>query len=954
MKSKLINRLVGVLSLFMVMTNLNAQIVVTDPSFATQDDQVTITYDATQGTGALAGLPVGQKVYAHLGLVTASGGPGSWQYVVGNWGTADDRTEMTRVGNSDLWTLTFSPSLIDWFDENNNSNASIPSNTEVVELALVFRNANGSLEGKTDDGSDIFIPIYDGNQGFIASFSAPTEYSSILDTGDELEVLVSASEDSEINLYDNGELLTSGTGNSLSYTVLGDTPGDHELVMEAIGSSETVYDTVFYVVNGTVNVQPYPNGTEPGINRLGNGHIRFALTAPGKDYVYLIGDFNNWTASADFFMNESPDGVWWLDVEGLDPATEYAYQYFVDGELRIADPYSEIILDPYNDGYISEETFPNLKAYPFGKTTGNATSFYPEKPVFDWQHDDVAMPAKEEMVIYEVLIRDFVESQNYLGLMEKLDYLENLGINAIELMPVMEFEGNLSWGYNVSFHHALDKYYGSPELFKTFVDECHSRGIAVLLDIALNHGFSQCPLAQLYWDASAGPWGKPAADNPWFNVDPTHNFNVGSDFNHESPYTQYYSDRVIKHWVEEYHIDGYRFDLTKGITQNVGGSWDAGGYDQSRIDLLKRMGDVVWSVRPDATLILEHFADNSEEKVLSEFGFMLWGNMNYQYNEATMGYGNDLSWGVYKSRNWSDPHLITYMESHDEERLMFKNLEYGSSLSGYDIRDFGTALARQELANTVFLTIPGPKMIWQFGELGYEYSIFTCSDGTVNLNDDGCKLSPKPIVWHYLNSYQRVHLHDVVRSLNALRAEYPVFHTSDFEYNLSNTKWKRILLQDSDMDVLVLGAFDLNGETVNAGFSHTGTWYEYYTGASIEVTDVNMAIELAAGEYRLYTDQDIGQADVNNSKELNSRQTESIKVYPNPVMHTLNIDAEIRLEDIQRARILFADGRSVYINSEELSDWSIDLSSFNLSAGQYFIELMSTDKMYFGAFSVVK
>ena len=328
--------------------------------------------------------------------------------------------------------------------------------------------------------------------------------------------------------------------------------------------------------------------------------------------------------------------------------------------------------------------------------------------------------------------------------------------------------------------------------------------------------------------------------------------------------------------------------------------------------------------------------------------------MNYQYNEATMGYGNDLSWGVYKSRNWSDPHLITYMESHDEERLMFKNLEYGSSLSGYDIREFGTALARQELANTVFLTIPGPKMIWQFGELGYEYSIFTCSDGTVNLNDDGCKLSPKPIVWHYLNSYQRVHLHDVVRSLNALRAEYPVFHTSDFEYNLSNTKWKRILLQDSDMDVLVLGAFDLNGETVNAGFSHTGTWYEYYTGASIEVTDVNMAIELAAGEYRLYTDQDIGQADVNNSKELNSRQTESIKVYPNPVMHTLNIDAEIRLEDIQRARILFADGRSVYINSEELSDWSIDLSSFNLSTGQYFIELMSTDKMYFGAFSVVK
>ena len=156
------------------------------------------------------------------------------------------------------------------------------------------------------------------------------------------------------------------------------------------------------------------------------------------------------------------------------------------------------------------------------------------------------------------------------------------------------------------------------------------------------------------------------------------------------------------------------------------------------------------------------------------------------------------------------------------------------------------------------------------------------------------------------------------------------------------------------MDVLVLGAFDLNGETVNAGFSHTGTWYEYFTGTSIEVTDANMSIDLSAGEYRLYTDQDIGQADVSNSNELNTRRMESIKVYPNPVIHTLNIDAEIRMEDILRARILFADGRSVYLNREKLSDRSLDLSPFNLSAGQYFLEIMSVDKMYFGAFSVIR
>ena len=945
-----------VLIVFLIFGSLShGQIVTTEPTFPSAEDQITITYDATQGTGSLAGLPLGQKVYAHVGLITEANGPGSWQYVTGNWGTADSRTEMTRIGTSDLWQLTFSPSLIGWAEENNNANATIATNIQVNEIALVFRNASGSLEGKTDDGSDIFVPVFSSQQGLISGFATPTEYSTILEQGEDLNVLINASLEATISLYDNGSLVAEEQNvNNLDFTINGLAAGDHELVMVATDGIDEVRDTVYYVINGNVVTQPYPNGTEPGINRIEDDHIRFALTAPGKDYVYLIGDFNNWIASADYFMKVSPDGVWWVDVEGLDPNTEYAYQYYVDGQLKIADPYSEIILDPYNDQYISEETFPNLKEYPHGKTTGNATSFFPVKPIFDWQYDNYDRPSREELVVYELLIRDFVEDRNFVELMTKLDYLENLGINAIELMPISEFEGNLSWGYNTSFHHALDKYYGSPEIFKTFVDACHERGIAVLLDIALNHGFSQCPLAQLYWDNDAGDWGKPAADNPWFNVDPTHNFNVGSDFNHESPRTQYYVDRVVKHWIEEYHIDGYRFDLTKGFTQNVGGPFDAGAYDQSRIDLLKRMANVIWDLDSESLLILEHFADNSEEKNLANFGFMLWGNMNYQYNEATMGYNNDLNWGVYKERGWNDPHLVSYMESHDEERLMFKNLEYGNSGPGYSVKDFNTALARQELATTFFLTVPGPKMIWQFGELGFEYSIFTCSDGTVNLNDTGCKLDPKPVVWQFLDNQYRVKLHDVNKAILDLRKSYDVFHTADFDYDLYNSNQKRIRLFDDEMNVVIIGSFDMDGESVSANFPSTGTWYEYFSGETVDVSDVNMSFDLQAGEYRLYTNVDIGQADVNNLDQILNRQLTELTLFPNPTNGILEFKEEIDLAEVLRIRVLFTNGMTQIVDAASMENGTLDLNNYGLGSGQYMLEILTEDAVYFGRFVMSK
>jgi 1,4-alpha-glucan branching enzyme len=265
---------------------------------------------------------------------------------------------------------------------------------------------------------------------------------------------------------------------------------------------------------------------------------------------------------------------------------------------------------------------------------------------------------------------------------DSISYLKKLGINAIEVMPFNEFEGNNSWGYNPDFFFAPDKMYGTETALRQFIDECHKQGIAVIMDIAMNHAYGLSPTVQMYFN---GTTNQPAANNPWHNVTPKHPYNVGYDFNHESDATKNLVSRVIEHWLTNYKIDGFRWDLSKGFTQTntctTGNcSSDAevnnwSNYDASRVTIWKRYYDTMQVKAPGSYCILEHFAANQEEIELSNYGMLLWGNLNHNYNEATMGYipNSNFQYGIYTNRSWSQPHLITYQESHDEERLMYKN-----------------------------------------------------------------------------------------------------------------------------------------------------------------------------------------------------------------------------------------------------------------------------------------
>jgi hypothetical protein len=303
------------------------------------------------------------------------------------------------------------------------------------------------------------------------------------------------------------------------------------------------------------------------------------------------------------------------------------------------------------------------------------------------------------------------------------------------------------------------------------------------------------------------------------------------------------------------------------------------------------MADEIWSRNENAYIIFEHLADNSEETELVDHGILMWGNMNYNYNEATMGYHesnkSNLSWGAYTSRGWTQPHLVTYMESHDEERLMYKNINWGSSSGSYDVKNTNTALQRIETAAAFFFTLPGPKMIWQWGELGYHYSINRCGNGTI---DPGCRLDLKPVGWELYENPNNYRLYRVFSELIKLKTENDLFETTDFSMDVA-APLKKMHLNSTGMNATILGNFDLVEDNIVPAFQHTGTWYDYLSGKSIEVTDVNAAITLPPGGYRIFTDVELETPDIPPVTIVypTIEQNIGIILYPNPATDELNI-----------------------------------------------------------------
>lgn len=556
-----------------------------------------------------------------------------------------------------------------------------------------------------------------------------------------------------------------------------------------------------------------------GVTFINEGRSAIVIFwAPEKESVHLLGSFNDFTADGNSLMTKTADGErWWKQLDDLDPGAVYSYQFLINGEEKVADPYTALVLDPINDPYIPVAIYSVAIAYPNDKTSGLLSVMQYREEAYQWKTADFNRPHPYDLAIYELLVRDFVATHHYQTLRDTLSYLTNLGVNAIELMPINEFEGNSSWGYNPSFYFAVDKYYGTKNDLKAFIDDCHTRGLAVIIDVVLNHSFSQSPMVQLYFQD-----GKPTVGNPWFNVEATHPYNVGYDMNHESPHTKAFVKDVLKHWIQEYRIDGFRFDLSKGFTQKNSGTsethvaaWSA--YDASRVAIWKEYNNYLRTLDGDLYVILEHFADDQEEQELARDGMLFWNNLNDGFNEATMGWTDigqsDISRIIPQTHDFDSPNLISYMESHDEERLMFKNLAYGNSHENYDIKELRTALKRMEMAAAFLFMVPGPKMLWQFGELGYDVSI-----------DENGRTGEKPIKWHY-NQGDRRTLYQAFSSFIHFKRNNAVFRDGEVEYDLRDAL-KYIRVKKGEQEVFVIGNFDVKPHQVDVAGLSAGAWFD--------------------------------------------------------------------------------------------------------------------------------
>ncbi len=914
-----------------------------EPANFKPTDEITVTYDVT-GT-ILADLD-DAWIWVWIPGATSIDAKYNVNPASSNSALSDNsKFQKTEDGGNTFFSITFKPE--DFFAQ--------PICLE-TKLGMLIKGDDWA-DGQSVDEEKDMMPL---ETCFVVDLISPTSDPVFLSEGESLYVLATSSEQATFTLLIDGQQVDLRE-NTTYFSSNQEVPQVEGLFSVSLQVANAENDTTInfdYLVNFPSVEMARPAGVIPGINYSADDtRATLCLYAPGKEAAYLQGEFNDFGFTPQNRMYRDGD-YFWMEVDNLVAGQEYAYRYLVDGAY-IADPFSDKILTVEDSG-IPESTYPNLKEFPEEAREG---VWYKDKlsivqtgqQAFDWQNNDYQKPAVPDLVIYELLMRDFFgpDGRNYELMIDTLSYFKRLGINAIELMPIMEFNGNDNWGYQPHFMFAPDKSYGTKDALKRFIDAAHGEGIAVILDIVFNQQDTPNPYISLWFDYNTM---RVKPENPMFNVNATHPYNVFTDMNHESEMTQYYMDTTLHYWLNEYQVDGFRFDLSKGFTQTNSGDnvgvW--GQYDQSRIDLLTRMYDEVREYSTDSYLILEHFADNSEETVLANYGFMLWGNGHWDYKDLLQGKEKDIGWFSHINRGWEEPNLVAYMESHDEQRLMDEMIRWGESTPDYDTRNLYTALNRIKMASTIFYTIPGPKLLWQFGEFGYDVPRNLCPDGVTIGNGDDCKTNSKPTKWEYLEEENHLKLFKVVQELIKLKKEYAVYKTGTFEMRTGRNFVKDVILMNQDgiaapssadeMSVYAIANFGIENQTYEARFPFTGTWYSYFEGGEpLEVTNAVMSMELEPGQFALYFNFEIDFPEEDLIEIVTSipdhlpNSGPGLTLYPNPADDVLKLSFSDGYVPVGSIEILDLSGKIVFSDSLD-NPSEIDISQ--LPKGVYLLQVM--------------
>lgn len=542
--------------------------------------------------------------------------------------------------------------------------------------------------------------------------------------------------------------------------------------------------------------------------------IEFKLFAPYNKGATLTGSFSNWE---EIPMIKDDDGYFRTEIQLKDGS--YQYKFRVQSRSSFFEPDEWVdIIDPY--------------ATDIDSSSQNAVIVIKDgdRIVDDyiWQHDDQNLPSDQELVIYELHVGDFSggEQDNkargkYQDVIEKLDYLCELGINAIELMPVNEYPGDHSWGYNPRHFFATESSYGSTFDLKRLIDSCHERGIRVILDAIYNHSESEAPLTKIDYDY----WYHHSPRDPDNNWGPEFNYDLYDETLKIHPAWQFVGDNA-RYWTQEYHTDGIRFDAARQIANYEVMHWIVKEVKKSA------------GIKPFYT-IAEHIPETTA--ITNAEGPMdgCWHDSFYHTIIA------HICGDTFDLENLKDvidckrqgfmgaSNVVNYLTNHDHNHSM---AELG------DRKIFGEeAFKRLELGVAILMTSVGVPLIWMGEEFG-EYKDKTLESSKIN--------------WQLLDNDLNQNLFEYYKGLISLRRSnralwtenIDFFHENSDDKILAYTRWN-----EEGSRLVVIANFS---DTFRAGyqisnFPANGKWHEWTGNYEIESGDDGITIDLGTYEAKV-------------------------------------------------------------------------------------------------------
>ncbi len=556
--------------------------------------------------------------------------------------------------------------------------------------------------------------------------------------------------------------------------------------------------------------------------------IPFELLAPYNENVVLLGSWDGWKKRTK--MTRGDDGIWRAEVALADGDYEYRFElksnsYFALGQtVSVSDPKAvEYTLDTHENSIIRVKD---------GK---------PVTVSYEWKHNDVPLPDNRDLIIYEAHVRDFRGGQGdedgrgtFQGMIERLDYLVDLGINAIELMPVNEFPGDYSWGYSQSSIYAIENSYGTPDELCALVDECHARGIRVINDAVYNHMDKDAPLTQIdyaYWFYTENPDDAELQFGPKFNYE---HFDANLQ---RFPARDHVMGSIL-YWVNNYHIDGIRFDATRAI---------------KHYDLLDWMHDQVHeyiNFKPFFT-IAEHVPQ--DPTIVGPSGPMdaAWHeNFSKQLMCTILGIPKDgrepfdtsalINVLDGRREGFIDVyHTVKYIDNHDQDRIMWQLGTYANTFDD-------AAFRRIKMGAAILMTAPGIPMLWMGQEFGFP------AERT---------LDSRPIAWGLLENQRNQGLLEHYKHLIRVRKSNPALTSSNFDVvadmpDRSIIAYKRwndegnIVLTVANLKDEYAGEFEVGNDGLE-----DGTWREMIFNYEVQIQGGVLRDTLGPSEVKIYIRQ---------------------------------------------------------------------------------------------------